>query len=97
MCSGQVRSHNHCGTCKCLGHSTKTCKRESPPAESKDIISRKLAQATRENIEWLQRTPARDYSDDNEKHQLDKPPFYSKLFVWLESMKKWLPAIRMVF
>jgi hypothetical protein len=37
------------------------------------------------------------YSDDNEKHELEKPPFYSKMFVWLGSMKKWLPAIRMVF
>jgi hypothetical protein len=92
-----VRSHKHCGTCRGLGHSTKTCKRESPPTETKEIISRKLAQAKRENIEWLQRTPARVYSDDNEKHELDKPPFYSHIFVWLGSIKKWLPAIRMVF
>jgi len=87
----------HCGVCRGLGHSAKTCQRESPAAESEDRKARKLAQVRRENMEWLLGTPARDYADDNHKHKREKPPFYTHLFVWHDGAEKWMPAIRVVF
>jgi hypothetical protein len=83
-----------------MGHKKTTCTQQSPTHEAPAVLDRKADQFLRAHDQWCSSTPCRQESaasfDGSDKHDLQKPPFGQRVFVWVRSARKWAPGVRSV-
>jgi len=83
-----------------MDHKKTTCTQQSPADELPAVLDRKEAQFLSAHIEWCSSTPCRQKSDVTfdgcASHDLQKPPFGCRVFVWVARKGEWAPAVRAV-
>jgi hypothetical protein len=90
-----------CSICGCMVHKKTTCTQQSPAQEASAVLDLKEHQFLIQHLQWYRNTSCRQESaasfDDNDSHDLQKPPFGQRVFVWVPREKKWAPGVLSVF